>query len=81
MVLHVQVSSAMSALQGTVMPCNVGGHVMDKHKGRCVWILPTFVLHADDLLLLHCMAGQELTMHPAAPLKCKEILSLISVTP
>lgn len=53
-----------SALQGTVMPCNDGSCVMDKHKGRCVWISPTFVCHADDLLLLHCTAGQELTMHP-----------------
>lgn len=31
------------------------------------------------LILLHCMAGQDLTTHLTAPLKCREILSLISM--
>ena len=49
-------------------------------RGEHVWIFPTFVHHTDALMLLHCVAGQKLNMHLTAPLKCREISPLISMT-
>lgn len=40
-----------------------------------MWIFPTLVHHADALMLLHGMAGQELHMHLTAPLTCREIFA------
>lgn len=45
-----------------------------------MWIFPTLVHHADALMLLHGMAGQELHMHLTAPLTYREVLPLISMT-